>query len=40
MKNDTIKEMNERWLKGYSKRQAHLMGSAQVCTNFYNKENC
>lgn len=30
MRKDTESEMNDRWLRGFSKRQAHLMGSTQV----------
>lgn len=29
---DTEAEMQRRWNKGYKKRQAHMMGTDQVCT--------
>ncbi|XP_055387388.1 senecionine N-oxygenase-like [Condylostylus longicornis] len=34
MLEDTEKEMNERWSRGYKKRQAHMMGAEQI--NYYN----
>ena len=35
MYEDTETEMNERWRKGYSKRQAHSMGPDQ--SGYYNQ---
>lgn len=35
MREDTEKDMQSRWAKGYSKRQAHMMGPDQ---NSYYKE--
>lgn len=31
MLEETDKEMEHRWAQGYKKRQAHMMGPAQVC---------
>lgn len=31
MLEDTNNEMEKRWAQGYKKRQAHMMGPAQVC---------
>lgn len=30
---ETNREMEERWAQGYKKRQAHMMGPAQVCVS-------
>lgn len=35
MLRETNEEMEKRWAQGYKKRQAHMMGPAQVCNKIF-----